>query len=67
MGRLEPSPGAGCDNPGMVTCSVCGTTEDEPPVTWTNQVSERGRQWLCESCTRQNLRSIEGRLDEAWW
>ncbi|MDQ3465158.1 MAG: hypothetical protein M3500_10785 [Actinomycetota bacterium] len=51
----------------MVTCSVCGNTEEEPPVTWTSQASERDQQWLCESCTRENLRSIEGRLDEAWW
>lgn len=57
----------GCDNPGMESCSGCGRTEDEPPLTWTRQVTERGQQWLCETCTRQNLRSIEGKLDEAWW
>jgi len=51
----------------MVSCSVGGVTVDEVPVTWTSQVTERGSQWLCETCTWQNLRSIEGRLDEAWW
>ncbi|MBA2388860.1 MAG: hypothetical protein H0V67_01280 [Geodermatophilaceae bacterium] len=51
----------------MATCTACGSTTDEAPVTWTAQTTERGRQWLCESCTRENLRSIEGRLDEAWW
>jgi len=51
----------------MVSCSVCSSSADEPPLTWTSQVTERGRQWLCETCTRQNLRSIEGKLDEAWW
>jgi hypothetical protein len=50
-----------------VTCSVCGTTVDEPPLTWSMQVSERGQTWLCETCARENLRSIEGKLDEAWW
>jgi hypothetical protein len=31
-------------------------------------VTERGREeWLCEQCSRQNVRSIEGRLDSAWW
>jgi transposase len=50
-----------------VSCSVCGTTVDEPPVTWSMQVSERGQTWLCESCARDNIRSIEGKLDEAWW
>jgi hypothetical protein len=51
---------------------MCGRTEDEPPVTWTSQRSntprsQDGVMWLCEACTRQNVRSIEGRLDEAWW
>jgi len=32
------------------------------------QVSARGTtQWICERCTRDNVRSIEGKLDEAWW
>ena len=50
-----------------VSCAVCGTTAAEPPVTWSLQVADRGRQWLCERCTRDHVRSIEGRLDEAWW
>jgi len=49
------------------TCAVCGTVVDDRPPTWSLQVSDRGPQWLCETCTRDNLRSIEGRLDEAWW
>ncbi len=55
-----------------VTCAVCGTPgggapDEGPPVTWSSQTGERGTTWLCERCTRENLRSIEGRLDEAWW
>ena len=53
--------------PSYVTCAVCGTTADPLPPTWSLQVSERGPQHLCDRCTRDNLRSIEGRLDEAWW
>ena len=49
------------------TCAVCGTSVDERPLTWSLQVSERGQTWLCEPCSRDNLRSIEGKLDEAWW
>ncbi|MCW2501387.1 MAG: hypothetical protein JWN87_3063 [Frankiales bacterium] len=49
------------------TCGGCGTGVEDRPATWSLQVSERGRQWLCERCTRDNLRSIEGKLDEAWW
>jgi len=49
------------------TCVACGTQVDDRPVTWSLQVSERGQTWLCERCSRDNLRSIEGKLDEAWW
>jgi hypothetical protein len=29
---------------------------------------EDGRQmWTCEACSREHLRSIEGKLDAAWW
>ncbi|MCW2607325.1 MAG: hypothetical protein JWO60_2018 [Frankiales bacterium] len=49
------------------TCVSCGRYEQERPVSWSLQVGERGQTWLCDVCTRQNLRSIEGRLDEAWW
>jgi len=51
----------------VVSCSVCGTTVDEVPLTWSMQVSERGQTWVCDRCARDNLRSIEGKLDEAWW
>jgi hypothetical protein len=23
--------------------------------------------WTCEACSRKHLRSIEGKLDTAWW
>jgi hypothetical protein len=50
-------------------CNLCGRSEAEPEASgWTRQVGDRGRaEWLCARCTRDNLRSIEGRLDEAWW
>ena len=50
-----------------VSCAVCGRTEDELPATWSMQVSERGQTWICDTCARENIRSIEGKLDEAWW
>ena len=55
------------DPAGPATCGVCGASVDERPATWSMQVGERGQVWLCDRCTRENLRSIEGRLDEAWW
>jgi hypothetical protein len=54
--------------PTGVTCAWCGATADPTPLTWSMSVTERGREeWLCEQCSRQNVRSIEGRLDSAWW
>jgi hypothetical protein len=40
---------------------------DEPPSTWTLQWGARGQEWLCERCTRDNLRAIEAGLDDVWW
>ena len=50
----------------MVTCSACGATA-ESPLGWTTDVTDRGPQYLSERCSRENLRSIEGRLDPAHW
>lgn len=50
-----------------VACTACGIVAESLPATWSSQVSERGLTYLCERCTRENLRSIEGKLDEAWW
>jgi hypothetical protein len=51
------------------SCALCGTqapTEDLP-VTWVTSV-ENGRKLLyCDRCARENVRSIEGKLDSAWW
>jgi len=57
----------GVADDGPVTCVWCGTTADEPPVTWTIQVGERGVEHLCERCTRDNVRKIEGSLPTDWW
>lgn len=49
-------------------CAVCGKLAvGGVPATWMMAHSERGLQVLCDECTRENIRSIEGRLDEAWW
>jgi len=50
-----------------VACVWCGTTAAGPPVTWTIQSSERGVEHLCERCTRDNVRKIEGSLPTDWW
>jgi hypothetical protein len=51
-------------------CSTCGRTADDAAlaqVTWARGI-ENGRDvWTCDQCSRTNLRSIEGKLDSAWW
>ena len=52
-------------------CARCGATAPAPggglPEGWSLTTSERGVQYLCAGCTRENVRSIEARLDEEWW
>jgi hypothetical protein len=55
----------------MVTCALCGRTEDEQPLTWTTSVEpSRGQlatPLYCDQCSRENVRGIEGKLDSDWW
>ncbi|HET8618932.1 MAG TPA: hypothetical protein VFM27_08220 [Acidimicrobiales bacterium] len=53
------------------TCARCGATAPAPagglPAGWSLAASDRGVDRLCAACTRDNVRSIEARLDEDWW
>jgi Zn-finger protein len=53
-----------------MVCATCGATPDEESLarlTWTRG-TENGRDvWTCERCSREHLRSIEGKLDSSWW
>jgi hypothetical protein len=31
------------------------------------EITERGTHYLCDRCSRENIRSIEGRLDPVYW
>jgi PhzF family phenazine biosynthesis protein len=57
-------------------CALCRRPVDaladgDPPVTGSSDVIDTigGPQtrWICDSCTRQYIRSIEGKLDLQWW
>jgi len=58
------------DTPEQLVCATCGRTapaEGTALLTWTRGV-ENGRDvWNCDVCSRQYLRSIEGKLDSGWW
>lgn len=57
----------GDDDRTAVSCSWCGATADPAPVTWTIQTGARGLEYLCETCTRDNVRKIEGSLPTEYW
>jgi hypothetical protein len=50
-----------------VWCSGCGAAVETAPATWTVQTSPRGTEYLCEHCTRTNVRNIESQLPAEWW
>jgi len=53
----------------VVTCDFCGTTAegDGVPLTWTS-ATETGRlKYFCDRCSREHLRSMEGKLDSEYW
>jgi hypothetical protein len=56
----------------MTACVRCGTLAEAEateitPIGWSWTPSERGIEWMCPVCTRDNVRSIEAKLPEEWW
>jgi hypothetical protein len=52
-----------------VTCDFCGRTETDEAatLTWTTAVERGRRRTFCATCSREHLRSMEGKLDSEWW
>jgi hypothetical protein len=52
-------------------CARCGAPGTGPegglPQGWSLASSGRGVDRLCATCTRENVRAIEAKLDEEWW
>jgi transposase-like protein len=51
-------------------CATCGAVAQDPAVTrltWSYGVEADRPGWTCDRCSRQFLRSIEGRLAPEWW
>ena len=60
MGEAEQPP----------VCATCGTTAHDATlaaITWTRGVENGRDTWICDRCSREHLRSIEGKLDSTWW
>jgi hypothetical protein len=57
-------------------CSMCGKVADaledgDPPVAWCADIVETRsgpqKKWICTTCTRSYVRSIEAKLDQTYW
>jgi hypothetical protein len=50
-----------------VTCALCGAVAERLPLGWSTSV-ERGRTvHHCDRCSRDHVRSMEAKLDPAYW
>ncbi|GLW44610.1 hypothetical protein Stsp02_02720 [Streptomyces sp. NBRC 14336] len=59
--------GAGSVPEQPLACAGCGAKAEGPEPTWTCSVENGERRYFCDTCSRKNLRAIEGRLDSSWW
>jgi hypothetical protein len=53
----------------VLTCDFCGrtATEGAETLTWTTAVENGVHKTFCDTCSREHLRAMEGKLDSAWW
>ncbi|HRI98475.1 MAG TPA: hypothetical protein PLZ93_22810 [Nocardioides sp.] len=53
----------------MKTCDFCGRQEADAAktLTWSTSVESGRPRTYCESCSREHLRSMEGKLDSEYW
>ena len=53
----------------MVTCDFCGRQEADASatLTWTTSVENGRHRRYCDTCSREHLRAMEGKLDSEWW
>ncbi|WP_338700250.1 hypothetical protein V2W30_26130 [Streptomyces sp. Q6] len=63
-------PGGDCDQqpePSAIVCARCGASAPGLPLTWTCSREAGVSRYFCDTCARENIRAIEGRLDSDWW
>ena len=53
----------------MKVCDFCGRQEEDESttLTWTTAVENGRRRTFCDTCSRDHLRAMEGKLDSEWW
>jgi hypothetical protein len=54
---------------GVTTCDFCGRqeTDEAKTLAWTMAVENGRRRVFCDRCSRDHLRSMEGKLDSEFW
>ena len=51
-----------------VTCDFCGRQAAvSETLTWSTSVEQRRMKRYCDTCSREHLRSMEGKLDSDFW
>ncbi len=53
----------------MIVCDLCGVeaSNDDARISWALSFERGAREHYCGACARDNLRSIEGRLQPVHW
>jgi DNA-directed RNA polymerase subunit RPC12/RpoP len=68
VARMTPRPHQPAHARHCARCGAAGESpEDGMPEGWSLDVGDRGVTYLCATCTRDNVRSIEAKLDQEWW
>jgi hypothetical protein len=58
------------ETPEQPVCGTCGRTapiDGSALLTWSRGTENGQDVWTCDVCSREHLRSIEGKLDSGWW
>jgi hypothetical protein len=55
------------EEPVCATCGRAAPTDGSAVLTWARGLEKGRAVWTCDVCSREHLRSIEGKLDSAWW
>ena len=50
-----------------VQCLGCGARAEHLPLGWSLSVENGVRVHRCETCSREQVRSMEAKLDPEWW
>lgn len=57
---------AGGTETDQFSCARCTRAMPVDALTWSRQSDRRGTFWLCDTCTRESIASIEAGIDDIW-